>query len=102
MLQKDLKNNALVIGHKGSLGRLNFFTHSVNWISGAAPKEPISTEIKIRYKSRPATGLVEPLDNQRTNVILDEPLPDITPGQAGVFYQGQVCLGGGTISLEES
>jgi len=100
VLQKDLRQNTLVIGAKGSSNRREFFTHEVNWISGNAPQEPFPAEIKIRYKSQASPGLVAPLKDQGARILLDHPLPDITPGQAGVFYQGQICLGGGTISLE--
>jgi tRNA-specific 2-thiouridylase len=102
VLQKDLKRNALVIGFKGTLGRDEFFIQGVNWISGEIPPDPLSAQIKIRYKSPAVPGVVTPLNTHQAKVLLDEPLPDITPGQAGVIYQGQVCLGGGTISLEES
>lgn len=102
VIRKDLKKNALVIGLKGSQGNLAFTTHSVNWISGDKPDGPFSAEIKIRYKSRAVSGLVTPLENDQARINLEVPLADITPGQAGVFYQGEVCLGGGTISLEDS
>ena len=102
MIEKDLERNALVVGFKNSLGRKEFFTHSMNWISGTPPTEPFSAEIRIRYKSRSVPGMVELLSEHQARIILEEPLPDITPGQAGVLYQDQVCLGGGTISLEES
>jgi tRNA-specific 2-thiouridylase len=102
VLQKDLKKNALVIGFKGTLGRDEFIIQGVNWISGKPPKDPLLAQIKIRYKSPTVPGRVTPLNSHQARVQLDEPLPDITPGQAGVIYQGQVCLGGGTISLEES
>ncbi len=100
VVQKDPKNNTLVIGTKGSLSQRQFFTHHVNWIAGHAPKDPFPAQIKIRYKSQAVPGLVTPLKDQQAEVILDEPLSDITPGQAGVFYHDQICLGGGTISLE--
>jgi len=101
VIQKNLKDNALVIGVKGSLERSEFSIHNVNWIAGTAPLDPFRAEIKIRYRSQFVPGLVTPGKDQQALVRLDEPLPDITPGQAGVFYQGQICLGGGTISLED-
>jgi tRNA-specific 2-thiouridylase len=102
VVQKDIKDNALVVGFKAGLGSKAFFTHTINWIAGSPPAEPFPAEIKIRYKSRAVPGLVTPLPGHKAGIILEEPLPDITPGQAGVFYQGQICLGGGTISLEPS
>lgn len=101
VLEKDRSRNALVVGFKKSLGRKEFYTHSVNWISGIPSADPFTAEIRIRYKSRAVPGLVEPLSGHQARITLAEPLPDITPGQAGVFYQDQICLGGGTISLEE-
>ena len=102
VVQKDIDNNALMVGFKADLGRTEFYTHTINWVAGSAPAGPIPAEIKIRYKSRAIPGLVTPLPDHQASITLEEPAPDITPGQAGVFYQGQICLGGGTISLEES
>jgi len=102
VIRKDPDGNTLVVGFKGSLGRKEFKTHSVNWIAGCPPAESFPAEIRIRYKSRPTAGVVTPINDDQAHVILKEPLPDITPGQAGVFYQGEICLGGGTIFLEET
>lgn len=102
VIRKDIEKNALEVGFKADLGRTDFHTHTINWIAGNPPEEPFPAEIKIRYQSRAVPGLVTPLPGLEAAISLKEPLPDITPGQAGVFYQGQICLGGGTISLEES
>jgi tRNA-specific 2-thiouridylase len=53
--------------------------------------------VKIRYKARPVMATITPLANQRAAVQFDEQLRDITPGQGAIFYDGDVCLGGGII-----
>lgn len=100
VLRKDPSSNTLVIGFKADLGQERFSTHATNWISGTAPDGPLQAEVKVRYQSSPVPGLVHPQGEGETRVQLAKPLPDITPGQAAVFYQGDVCLGGGIISLE--
>ncbi len=90
--------NALVVGTRAELGRDHLFTERVNWVSGAPPAQPFRAEVKIRYRSRPQGALVQPLGDGRARVDFDEPQRDITPGQAAVVYQGDVCLGGGLIA----
>ncbi len=101
VIHKDPASNTLVIGHSVDLGRSEFSTRPVNWISGEAPVKPFHADIKIRYQSRSVPGLVTPLPGQGVKITLTEPLPDVTPGQAAVIYQDQVCLGGGEIRQEE-
>jgi len=100
VLKKDLENNALVIGFKNKLGRMHFLAENINWISGELPSDPINADIRIRYKSKAVPGKITPGSNNQAEIELTETLPDITPGQAAVFYQGQICLGGGIIRRE--
>ena len=72
----------------------------MNWVSGCPPASAIRTEVKIRYKAAPAWGTVMPLEGHRAEVVFEGKLRDITPGQAAVFYDGEVCLGGGIIERE--
>jgi len=97
VIEKDLVNNALVIGFKNKLGRKSFNVERVNWISGERPTDPILADIRIRYKSKAVPGQITPYGNNLAQIDMTESLPDITPGQAAVFYQDQVCLGGGII-----
>ena len=64
------------------------------------PTGPRRAEVKIRYKAAPAWATVTPRPGSRAEVVFDEPLRDITSGQAAVFYDGEVCLGGGIIQRQ--
>jgi tRNA-specific 2-thiouridylase len=99
VLRKNIEKNALVIGVKSDLGRREFFVDQVNWITGIEPSEPIEVMIKVRYKSKETPGIVSPQEKKSAKIQLDASLPDITPGQAAVFYQGELCLGGGIIRV---
>lgn len=95
---KDLVNNRLVIGPQSELGQKELVANEVNWIAGQAPQDnSLRVQAKIRYKALEADAVVTILDDARVKVNFDQPLRDITPGQRVVFYQGEKCLGGGTI-----
>lgn len=100
VLAKDAARNALVVGTADQLGGTTLRAENVNWICGTAPANPLRAQVKVRYKAQPAWALVTPLADSRVQVDFDAPLRDITPGQAAVFYDDQVCLGGGTIVKE--
>ncbi len=97
VLRLEPASNTLVVGPAAELGRDHLTAHSVNWIAGQPPAGPFEVQVKIRYKARPAVATVAPLSDGRVDVRLAQPLRDITRGQAAVFYQGEVCLGGGLI-----
>lgn len=97
VIEKDIENNALIVGYREELGRDRLTAHDVNWIAGQPPENPIRAEIKIRYKARSVWGQVMPLGKSKVEIQFEESLRDITPGQAAVFYDGDICLGGGTI-----
>jgi tRNA-specific 2-thiouridylase len=102
VLKMDHARNALIIGTRNELGRDVLTANGVNWIAGEAPTEPLCAEVKIRYKARLASATVFPLENNRVRVEFDDPLRDITPGQGAVFYQDDICLGGGIIERHET
>jgi tRNA-uridine 2-sulfurtransferase len=92
--------NALIVGTSNELGKSALTAQRVNWVSGETPAEPFHAEVKIRYKARPTPAWIEPLPDARMAVRFDEPLRDITPGQAAIVYNGDICLGGGIIERE--
>lgn len=98
VIGKRTDTNTLIVGEADELGSLELIARDVNWISGEAPRAALRAEVKIRYTAREAGALVTPLEGgARVQVRFDAPQRDITPGQAAVFYQGDLMLGGGII-----
>lgn len=97
VIEKDISTNTLIVGPKEALGRNQFCAGPVNWISSEHPTTSITVFVQVRYKAKAVKAIVDPLQNGIVNVTLQEKLPDVTPGQAAVFYDDAICLGGGTI-----
>lgn len=99
VLKKDVAHNQLIVGVREELGGREMKVAKINWISGKAPEEPIRAEVKIRYRARETWATITPdaSDPKAAHVTFDDLQRGITPGQAAVFYQDEICLGGGTI-----
>lgn len=97
VLAKDMVQNVLIVGTKEELGKSELIASQVNWVSGIAPAHPFRAQVKIRYRAKEVAATVTPIEDTSVHVQFDEPLRDITPGQAAVFYEDEVCLGGGII-----
>ena len=98
VLGKDAGTNTLVVGTADELGTAELIAKDVNWTSGEAPREAFRAEVKIRYTAREASALVTPLDGGRqVRVQFDAPQRDVTAGQAAVFSDRELLLGGGII-----
>jgi len=98
VLGKDAATNTLIIGEADELGTDELLARDVNWMSGEAPREPFRAEVKIRYTAKEAWAQVTPLeDGAQVRVWFDAPQRDVTAGQAAVFYDGDLLVGGGII-----
>ncbi len=98
VIAKDAASNMLIVGPREELGCRCLVAEAMNWIAGAPPAEPLHAEVKIRYRARAVPAWVTPLGADRAEVTFAEPLPDVTPGQGAVIYDGDRVLGGGIIA----
>lgn len=98
VISKNASTNTLVVGEQTELGASDLIAGDVNWVSGEAIIKPFRAEVKIRYTARDAGARVVPFDNgKRVQILFDAPVRDITAGQAAVFYQDELLIGGGII-----
>jgi tRNA-specific 2-thiouridylase len=87
----------VVVGSADALENDELVAADVNWIRGIPPTAAVSATVQIRHRHRAASATVTPLDGGRARVNFEEPQRAIAPGQAAVFYEGDVVLGGGWI-----
>lgn len=93
----DASRNEVVLGEEGRQMASVLYADEVNFLSVERPRAAIAVQAKIRYQAPPAQAVLTPLDDGRVRVDFARPQRSITPGQAVVFYDGDLVLGGGTI-----
>ena len=98
VIELDAANNRVVVGEESALERDEFVVDRCNWIPFDTPPEQIEASVKIRYHHPGAPATVLPLGGGRATVKLKVPQRAITPGQAAVFYQDDLVVGGGWIA----
>ena len=98
VIATDPKTQRVVVGRNEELLRGTLAARNVNWISIAPMEQPRRAFVKIRNKHAPASATLMPTgDAGRVEVHFDQPQRAVTPGQAAVFYDGELVLGGGWI-----
>lgn len=97
VVKKDLAKNEIVLGANEDLFSDTLTATDVNFISIAKLTEPMTVKAKVRYKQKETEAVISPLENGKVKVKFTEPQRAIAPGQAVVFYDGDIVVGGGTI-----
>lgn len=100
VVDKDIKNNELIVaqGHNHpALFSDGLIAQQLHWVNRQVITKPFSCTVKTRYRQQDIACQVNPLAEDKIEVIFESPVAAVTPGQSAVFYQGEVCLGGGII-----
>ena len=93
----DADRNAVITGSKSDIYKNEFTVSNLNWIAIEGLREPLLANVKIRSAHDEAKAVLTSADNGNVNVKFEESQLAITPGQAAVFYQEDVVIGGGII-----
>lgn len=100
VVDKDIAHNELIVaqGHDHpALFSGGLIAGQLHWVD----RQPLTTSlrctVKTRYRQQDIPCQINPINEQQIEVIFDEPVAAVTPGQSAVFYSNEVCLGGGII-----
>ena len=97
VVSKDLRDNSVRLGSNADLFRTRLEAGDCNWIAMEALTEPMRVTARTRYHQQETPATISPLPDGGVEVAFDAPIRAITPGQAVVFYQDDLVVGGGTI-----
>ncbi|GAB5414426.1 MAG: tRNA 2-thiouridine(34) synthase MnmA [Congregibacter sp.] len=101
---KDLSNNVLLVvqgNAHSALYATELSTGGIDWVSDISPPLPLRCSAKVRYRQADQSCTVEQTSGGY-RVVFDEPQRAVTPGQSVVFYQEEICLGGGVIETTDA
>ena len=95
---KDMAQNTVTVGPNESLFSNSLLANDWNWFPFAELTQPLHITAKARYNQPPQPATVYPGEDGTARVVFDAPQRALTPGQAVVLYDGDMVVGGGTIT----
>lgn len=94
----DPQRNAVIVGSNEEVFTSACTAIKLNWIALEKLTQPLEAEVQIRYTAKPVRAMLSPNSNGTVQVEFNEAVRAVTPGQAIVFYEGDMVIGGGTIA----
>jgi len=98
VIQISGANKQVIVGGEEHLYSKTLRARRVNLIAVDDVREPMRVTVKIRHRHEPAAAVLERTGEDELLATFDEPQRAVTPGQAAVFYDGNVVVGGGWIA----
>jgi len=93
----DREQKQVTVGGEQELMRGELRAQRLNWIAIAGLGGPMRAQVKIRHRHEPAWATLRSTGDDEVEVVFDEPVRAVTPGQAAVFYAAEEVIGGGWI-----
>jgi tRNA-specific 2-thiouridylase len=97
VLKIDAKSGQVTVGPRAALERTTLTASGVNWVAVEPPGNWLPVAAQIRHRHRPSRARVRALPDGQAELEFEVPQSAVTPGQAVVFYDGEVVVGGGWI-----
>ena len=111
VVRLDAATNRVIVAPRSQSGHNSCIVGAVNWVSITPPQKPLEVEVQMRYRSRPVYARLIPIAPTNYDVSAQRPYRCridfhekqflIAPGQAAVFYEGDLLLGGGLIQRHD-
>ncbi len=98
VIDVDPITRRVTVGPSSALERSELVAERVHWIAGEPPPGSVEVEARVRSRMADVAATVTPLDGARARVTFAHQVRAVAPGQAVVFYQDDLCLGGGWIA----
>lgn len=98
VIQINGEKHQVIVGAQENLYSKTLRTHRVNLIAVDDLRAPMQVAVKIRHRHEAAPAVIEKVNSDEIVVTFDEPQRAVTPGQAAVFYDGDIVVGGGWIA----
>lgn len=96
--RKDIESNLLVVGTAEQATCTQVLVEDINWISIPCLEAPMNVTVKTFYRQAPLATRIIPVGEKAARLEFEAPVRACAPGQAAVFYDDDIVVGGGTIS----